>query len=297
MTSPWPFAIWGIDLIGELPKSKGGVKYAVVAVDYFTNWAEAAPLATITTKKIKDFVFNSIVCRFGIPYKLISDNGKQFDSKELRGLCDDLGIKKDFAPVHPQSNGQTEAVNKIIKHTLKTKLEDSKENWPEELPMVVWSYNTTPKTTTGESPFVLAYGCEAMVTIEIGAVSFRRDYFDKLDNDANHRLYLDMIEEIRATSQIRLAACQQRTARYYNSKVKAHPFQVGDLACSQKSCAQLQEPLAWSFRCKLGRPLQGKSHTMERNLQIGRPKWKVCSAPLECGTFEEILSVAEGCID
>ena len=69
MTSPWPFAMWGIDLIGELPKAKGGVKYAVVAVDYFTKWAEAAPLATITAKKITDFVFNSIVCRFGVPYK------------------------------------------------------------------------------------------------------------------------------------------------------------------------------------------------------------------------------------
>ncbi|XP_017250742.1 uncharacterized protein LOC108221371 [Daucus carota subsp. sativus] len=230
MTSPWPFAMWGIDLIGELPKAMGGVKYAVVAVDYFTKWAEAAPLATITAKKIKDFVSNSIVCRFGIPYKLISDNGKQFDSKELRGLCDDLGIKKDFSAVyHPQSNGQTEAVNKIIKHTLKTKLEDSKGNWPEELPMVLWSYNTTPRTTNGESPFVLAYGCEAMVLIEVGAGSFRRDYFEKVDNDANQRLYLDMIEEIRATSQIRLATYQQRTARYYNSKVKAHPFQVGDL--------------------------------------------------------------------
>ncbi|XP_074326789.1 uncharacterized protein LOC141664735 [Apium graveolens] len=128
LASPWPFSMWGIDLIGELPKAKGGVKYAVVAVDYFTKWAEAMPLATIMAKKIRDFVFNSIVCRFGIPYKLISDNGKQFDSKELRKLCEDLKIKKDFAAVyHPQSNGQMEAINKIIKHTLKEKLEEKKE--------------------------------------------------------------------------------------------------------------------------------------------------------------------------
>ncbi|XP_074323540.1 uncharacterized protein LOC141660453 [Apium graveolens] len=98
MVSPWPFAMWGIDLIGELPKAKGDVK-------------------------------------FGIPYKLVSDNGKQFDSMELRQLCEELKIKKEFAAVyHPQSNGQTEAVNKIIKHTLKTKLEERKGNWPEELP-------------------------------------------------------------------------------------------------------------------------------------------------------------------
>ncbi|XP_074374423.1 uncharacterized protein LOC141714827 [Apium graveolens] len=124
LASPWPFAMWGIDLIGELSKAKGGVKYAVVDVDYFTKWVEAMPLATIMGKRIRDFVFNSIVCRFGIPYKLISDNGKQFDSKELRKLCEDLKIKKDFAAVyHSQSNGQTEAINKIIKHTLKAKLE------------------------------------------------------------------------------------------------------------------------------------------------------------------------------
>ena len=48
MTSPWPFVIWGIDLIGSLPTGKGGVKYIVVAVDYFTKWTEAKPLATIT---------------------------------------------------------------------------------------------------------------------------------------------------------------------------------------------------------------------------------------------------------
>ncbi|XP_074356219.1 uncharacterized protein LOC141695913 [Apium graveolens] len=76
LKSPWPFAMWEIDLIGELRKAKGGVKYAVEAVDYFTNGAKAMPLAMIMAKKIKYFIFNSIVCRFGVPYKLISDNRK-----------------------------------------------------------------------------------------------------------------------------------------------------------------------------------------------------------------------------
>ena len=230
LASPWPFAMWGIDLIGELPTAKGGVKYAVVAVDYFTKWAEAAPLATITAGKIKSFVFNSIVCRFGVPYKLISDNGKQFDSKELGRMCEELGIRRDFAAVyHPQSNGQTEAVNKIIKHTLKAKLDEKKGCWPEELPMVLWSYNTTPRTTTGESPFSMTYGCEAMVPVEVGAGSFRRSNFDEKSNEVSMRLHLDLIEEARTNAQIRLAAYQQRTARFYNNKVKSRPMKVGDL--------------------------------------------------------------------
>ena len=75
MTSPWPFAVWGIDLIGSLPTGKGGVKYAIVAVDYFTKWVEAEPLAAITSKKSLDFVIKSIICRYGLPLKIVSDNG------------------------------------------------------------------------------------------------------------------------------------------------------------------------------------------------------------------------------
>ncbi|XP_074351692.1 uncharacterized protein LOC141690829 [Apium graveolens] len=146
LMSPWPFSIWGFDLIGELPKVRGGVKYAVVAVDYFTKWAEAEPLATITAKKLREFVHKAIVCRYGIPYKMISDNRKQFDSKDMREFCEQLGIQKSFSAVcHPQSNGQTEAVTKIIKHTLKAKLEEKKGAWPEELAQVLWLTTLYPE--------------------------------------------------------------------------------------------------------------------------------------------------------
>ncbi|XP_074374159.1 uncharacterized protein LOC141714544 [Apium graveolens] len=189
-------------LLESCPKQRGGVKYAVVAVDYFTKWAEAMPLTTITAKKTKDFVFNSIVYRFGIPYKLIPDNGKQFDSKELRKLCEDLNIKKDFTAVyHPQSNGQTKAINKIIKYTLKANLEEKKGDWLEEMHMVLWSYNTTPRSTTGETPFLLTYGYEAMVPVEVGAGFLQRDLFVKEDAEVNQRLHLDLLDEARTNSQ------------------------------------------------------------------------------------------------
>ncbi|XP_063947521.1 uncharacterized protein LOC135152038 [Daucus carota subsp. sativus] len=225
LTSPWPFPVWGIDLIGELPKGKGGVKYAVVAVDYFTKWAEAEHLASITARKLVDFVYRAIVCRYGVPYKLISYNGKQFDSNEMINFYEHLSIKKGFSAVcHPQSNSQTEAVNKIIKHTLKAKLEEKKGCWPEELPMVLWSYNTTPRSTTSETPFTPTYGCEAMVPVEVGAGSFRRDNYDTENIEVNHRLYLDLIEEVRDTAQLKLDAYQQRTRKYFDKKVRDRPL-------------------------------------------------------------------------
>ena len=110
MTSPWPFAVWGIDLIGPLPTARPAFKYAVVAVDYFTKWAEAKSLATISNKKVQNFVSKAIICRFGIPQEIVSDNGTQFDSKEFREFCNEFGIKKNFSSVdHPQTNGHGEA--------------------------------------------------------------------------------------------------------------------------------------------------------------------------------------------
>ena len=125
----------------------------------------------------------------------------------MRELCDNLEIKKSFSTVcHPQSNGQTEAVNKIIKHTLKTKLEESTRNWLDELSVVLWSNTTTLMSTTEESHFTLTYGCEAMVVMEIWASSFRRDNHNSEDNEVNKRLYLDLVEEMRALAQIRLTS-------------------------------------------------------------------------------------------
>ena len=127
-----------------MPIARPTFKYVVVVVDYFTKWAEAKPLAVISNKKVQEFILESIICRFSIPHEIVSDNRMQFDSNEFRDFCDDLGIKKSFSSVdHPQMNGQVEAVNKIIKFNLKTKLEESKGLWAEELLKVLWAYRTT----------------------------------------------------------------------------------------------------------------------------------------------------------
>ncbi|XP_022869801.1 uncharacterized protein LOC111389152 [Olea europaea var. sylvestris] len=89
-------------------------------------------------------------CRFGIPHSLVSNNGRQFNNKKMRDLCDELGIKKDFStPHHPQANGQVEAVNETIKDTLKMKLDTSKGAWVDELPHVLWAIRTTSRIATG----------------------------------------------------------------------------------------------------------------------------------------------------
>ena len=99
---------------------------------------ETEALASITPMKIKEVVYRNIVCQYGVPHTIISDNGKQFDCNKFKELCDKPQIKKFFSSVtRPHTNGQVEAINKTIKHNLKAKLEDLKWKWVDELPEVL----------------------------------------------------------------------------------------------------------------------------------------------------------------
>ena len=75
LSSPWPFAQWGLDIVGPFPKAVGNKKYLLVSTDYFTKWVEAKPLANIKDVDAKKFLWKNIVTRFGVPNTLISDNG------------------------------------------------------------------------------------------------------------------------------------------------------------------------------------------------------------------------------
>ena len=99
---------------------------------------EAEPLATITEKSICTFVWRNIICRYGIPRVLGSDNGKQFDNSAFRDFCSELGIKNHYSsPAHLQANGQVEVMNWTLLKIIKTWLEGAKGIWLDELPSVL----------------------------------------------------------------------------------------------------------------------------------------------------------------
>ncbi|XP_058087522.1 uncharacterized protein LOC131234606 [Magnolia sinica] len=120
----------------------------------------------------------NIICRFGVSHTIISDNRKQFDNDRFKGMFRGLDISNAYSlPHHPQSNGQVEAVNKVIKHHLKMKLEKAKGKWLDELPFVLWAYRTTTQSFIGGTPFSLSYGWEAILPVKIGLPAARvRNY-------------------------------------------------------------------------------------------------------------------------
>ena len=111
---------------------------------------------------------------------IISDNGRQFDSRAFRSFCSNLGIKNKYSsPRHPQANGQTEVTNRSLLRLIKSRLVGAMGAWPEELPNVLWAYRTPTRTPTRETPFNLTYGAEAVIPVEVGLTSFRREFFDE----------------------------------------------------------------------------------------------------------------------
>uniref|UniRef100_A0A2N9GRH3 Integrase catalytic domain-containing protein n=1 Tax=Fagus sylvatica TaxID=28930 RepID=A0A2N9GRH3_FAGSY len=205
ITLPWPFAQWGPDIMGPFPVGTKQAKFLVVAIDYFTKWVEVEPSATISEKNVKGFVWKAVICRFGIPRVLISDNGK-----------------------HPQPNGQVEITNRTLLKQIKTRLEGARSKWVEELPSVLWAYRTTVRIPTKETPFKLTSGTEAIILVEIGLTTLRTTFHKEEENEGQLCLNLDLLDETREKAAQRIALYQGKMARYYNTKVKLRRFEVGD---------------------------------------------------------------------
>ena len=175
-------------------------------------------------------MWRAIICRFGIPRALVSDNGKQFDNAKFRDFCAELGIKNYYSsPAHPQSNGQAEVTIRTHKAALKTILEDLKGKWVEYLPEVLWAYRTTQKSATRETPFALAFGTEAVALVEVGLKSARIELATVEHNDEALHLNFDLLDEKREQVLRRTEDYQRKTAMYYNKKVKPRSYVPGDL--------------------------------------------------------------------
>jgi ribonuclease HI/transposase InsO family protein len=167
----WPFAVWGLDIVGPLRKALGGYTHLLVAINKFSKWVEVRPITNLRAERAMTF-FTDIVYRFGVPNSIITDNGSQFTGRKFLEFCDKFYICVDWAAVvHPQTNSQVERANGMILQGLKPRnfdrLNKSGRKWLQELPTVVWSLRTTPSRATGFTPFFLVYGAEAILPTDL----------------------------------------------------------------------------------------------------------------------------------
>ncbi|GAU18714.1 hypothetical protein TSUD_80020 [Trifolium subterraneum] len=205
LISPWPFAWWGMDIL--------------------------EPLAKIGASHILRFFKRNVLARFGIPPVVVTDNGTQFTNKKFQEFLATISTTQHFTSVeHPQTNGKAEAANRVILRGLRRRMGASKGNWTEELHNVLWFYRITPHSTTGETPFRLTYGTEAVIPVEIGEPSSRIEYPPEEDiNDELLREELDLVEELRTGASLREATLKQKIAARHDKRVIKREFEVGSL--------------------------------------------------------------------
>jgi len=148
----------------------------------------------------------------------------------LKKLCEEVGIQQVFASVeHPQTNGQVESANRVLLRGLKRRLEKAKRSWAEEVPRIVWAYHTTEESGTHETPFILVYGCDAIIPVEIQESSPRFQNFVAEDSNKERRLNLNLLDEVREEARVKAEAVKRRIERRYNSKVMPRQFRGGNL--------------------------------------------------------------------
>ncbi|KAJ0455655.1 putative nucleotidyltransferase, Ribonuclease H [Helianthus annuus] len=203
VTTAWPFQKWAIDVVGPFPDARGAVKFIIVALDYFTKWVEAKPLASTTAMITRKFIWEHIICHFGLLMCIVTDNGTNFTADDFQKWLEELHIKHIFSSVaHPQGNGQVESINKSLVEGIKARLGTARRSLVDELPSILWAHKITPKTSHGETPFSLVYGSEAVIPAEVGISLPRMLAINKIANNEARRLDLDLLEERRENAAI-----------------------------------------------------------------------------------------------
>ena len=128
--SGYPMERLAIDILGELPLTHNGNKYILVISNYFTKWTEALPMQNIEACTVAKILVENVLCRFGIPQKIHSDQGRQFESSLFQEMCKILGIEKTRTTLYlPESDGMVERFNRTLAAMLSAYVSDNYRDW------------------------------------------------------------------------------------------------------------------------------------------------------------------------
>ena len=162
-----PFAKIAMDIVGPLPRSRSGNQYVLVVCDYGTRYPEAVPLRTVDAETVAEELM-VIFSRVGIPREILTDQGTNFQSQQLRELYRLLHIDAlCTSPYHPQTDGLVERFNQTLKSMLRKTASTEGKDWDRLIPFLLFAYREVPQESTGYSPFELLYGCDVRSPLDI----------------------------------------------------------------------------------------------------------------------------------
>jgi hypothetical protein len=220
-------------MIGPLPSAPGGFNRILVAIDKFTKWIEVKPVTCPKADRVLDNL-DELVHRYGLPHRIITDLGSNFNNHQFWEYCKNSGIDVRYVSVaHPWANGQVERANGMVLDALKKQLHDTAntkgDKWIKELPNALWGLRTQPSKPTRKSPYFLVYGSEAILPADVMWDSPFVEQYDKGVSEDSRRVDIDGLEEARCAALVQSARYLEGIRRYHDRNIKERSFNVGDL--------------------------------------------------------------------
>ena len=228
LQATYPFERLTWDIMGPLPATDRGNRYILVVSDVFTKWVEAFPLQNTLSSTLATVLVDEVICRFGVPSYLHSDQAPNFCSEVIQSVCKLLGIQKTrTSAYHPQGNGQTERFNRTVEAMLAKMVQANQRDWDCYLPKVLFAYRTSIHETTGFTPYHLNFGHSPVLPIDV--------FLGRSSMGSSHATYPEFVQslhkQLKQSVQLARDCVQQQHQRHkqlYDSRAIANRFNVGD---------------------------------------------------------------------
>ncbi|KAL5019205.1 hypothetical protein ScPMuIL_004927 [Solemya velum] len=226
ITTQYPLELVCLDFL-TLETSKGGYSNLLVITDHFTRYAQAFPTRNQTAKTTAEVFYNNFVVHYGLPKRIHSDQGGCFESTIVRELCALTGIQKSrTTPYHAMGNGQCERFNRSLLSLLGTLEHEKKANWKSHVGPLVHAYNCTRHETTRQSPFVLMFGREPRLPIDL-AFGIDR-HVSKEPTTSYAKQLRDRLQKSYELASTAAKKAQLHQKKYYDTKARAGHIEPTD---------------------------------------------------------------------
>ncbi|KII60618.1 Retrovirus-related Pol polyprotein from transposon 17.6 [Thelohanellus kitauei] len=231
-----PLHTWHIDYIGPLPTTPMGNKYILLMVDQFTKWPEAVATRNQDAETTANIFMGNIVSRFGVPKKIITDQGRQFESATFKGLCEGLEIEKArTSAYHPQSNGIAERCVKTLKERLKLLCQDDTDQWDQKLNHALMALRFSKHCSTGFSPFELLTGHQPRTITD---TKFCTETTESWRSESKFLNSLkNSLKRIHEKASKNITTKQEHYSKYYNKNIHDNHLDIQDIV-ARKSINQ-----------------------------------------------------------
>ena len=220
-----PFDRVAVDVLGPFPTSERGNKYVVIFTDYFTKWPEAFAIECADAATTARLFVEEILCRHSAPRKLLSDRGKNFLAKVVKGICQMVNTSKvNTTSYHPECDGLVERFNHTLTTIISMYVSEHQKDWDLFIPYALFAYRTAVQSSTNETPFYLMYGRDPRLPIDVSLLKARETYSDISDYRG---VIADRLLAARQLTHDNIELAQQRQKTQYDKTAKERSYDIG----------------------------------------------------------------------